>query len=70
MKTYKKNPELFWLTRKKINKEIWQEQRNAQDCNIELKFQNVQRAVLRVALAICEITDNLINRENINDIFR
>ena len=40
----------------------------AQDRNKELKVQKVQRAVLKGAFAICEVTNNLINLKNNKDI--
>ena len=56
MKTYKKPQNCSDLLVKKCNKEIWRERMNAQDRNKDLKAQKVQGAVLKGALAICEVT--------------
>ena len=68
MKTYKKPQNCFDLLVKKCNKEILQEQMNAQDRSKDLKVQNVQEAVLKRAFAICEATNNFINLKNNKDI--
>ena len=56
MKTYKKPQNCSDLLVKKCNKEIWQERMNTQNRNKDLKVQNVQGAVLKGALVICEVT--------------
>ena len=59
MKTYKKPHNCSDLLVKKCNKEIWQEQINAQDRNKDLKVRKVQGAVIKGAFAICEVTNKL-----------
>ena len=49
---------------KKINKETWQEQMNAQDLNKDLKVQKIQGALLKGAFATCEVTKILTNLKN------
>ena len=62
MKTYKKPQNCSDLrVKKKCNNEIWQERMDALDCNKDLKRQKIHGAALREALAICEVTNNLIN---------
>ena len=56
MKTNKKPQNWSDLLVKKCNKEIWQERKNAEDRNKDLKVQKVQGAVLKGAFAICEVT--------------
>ena len=62
-----KNPELFLLV-KKCNKEIWQEQMNAQGRSKDLKVQKLHVAALKRAFALCEVSYNLINLKNNKDI--
>ena len=68
MRTYKKPQNCSELLVKKCNKEIWQEQMNAQDRNKNLKGQKFQGVVLKGASVICEVTSNLINLKNNKDI--
>ena len=68
MKTYKKPQNRSDLLVKKCSKEIWQERKNAQDRNKDLKVQKVQGAVLKGAFGICEVTNALINLKNKKDI--
>ena len=61
MKTYKKPQNCSDLLVKKCNKEIWQEQMNAQDRSKDLKVQKSTGIVLKGAFAICKVTNTLIN---------
>ena len=68
MKRSKKPQNCSDLPVKKCSKEIWQERMNTQDRNKDLKVQKVHEAVLKGAVAICEVTNTLINCKNNKDI--
>ena len=68
MKAYKKPQNCSDLPVEKCNKEIWWEQMNAQDRNNDLKVQKGQGEILKGAIAICEVTNNLINLKTNKDI--
>ena len=68
MKTYKESQNRSDLLVKKCNKEIWQERANPQNRIEDLKVQNVQELVLKGESAFCEVTNNLINLKNSNEI--
>ena len=68
MKTYKKPHNCSDLLVKKCRIEIWQERMNTQNRKKDLKVQKIQGAVLKVAFAIFEVTNDLINLKNNKDI--
>ena len=61
IKAYKKPQNCSDLLVKKCDKEIWQEQMNAQDRDKDRKLQKIQGEFSKQHFAICEVTNNLAN---------